>query len=450
MSLERRGSTREAFELGSDVEVAKRMLDEQEHRGGGPLVYTRGDLYQYRAQLGIWRVVPRFELERIVHEFDGSPIGHGGVLKVRQATVAGAIQRAHTIAADPEFFDKSVEGIAFSDCFVVVARGGPIEHPHAADHRATVAMPIAFGSGAKCDRFLRMLDEIFAGDADKPAKITSIRQFVGACLIGVATRYQIALVLFGVGANGKSVLLSIIEALFPSGAVASIPPQDLGQEYRRAMLAGVRLNMVNEIPERDVLDSEALKAVISGDLIVGRKIRDAPFAFRPTAGHIYSGNRLPGTTDQSHGFWRRLVPIEFGRVFAPHEQDPELAATIIRDELPGVARWAIEGAVEVQRAGRLMIPASADRARVRWQEQADQVRLFVSARLRASLECEIGGERLYSVYSAWAKANGHRPLASNKFAERLEEAGIGGRRTRHGKRWHVELVPDDTSRGDQP
>jgi putative DNA primase/helicase len=438
----RRGAAR-TFNLASDPELARALLDDLRALNDGDVVYTRGAFWQYAPDRGVWRNVERFTMERLVHAYDGAPFGKEGVLKIRQSTISGALSCAAAIVADSSFFDGAPEGISFADKFVKVSAAGLEVHDHSPEHRATVGLPFAFDAGIGCGRFLRALDEIFANDTDAAEKVQLIRQFIGAALIGVATRYQLALVLFGAGANGKSVLLEVFGALFPEGAVASIPPQELGQEYRRAMLAGVRLNLVNELPERDVLDSEAFKSVISGDLITGRRIREAPFSFKPVAAHLFAGNRLPGTTDQSHGFWRRLVPVAFTRTFAPHEQDAGLAAHIVRSEIAGVARWALEGAAEVLRAGGYRLPPSVIAAREEWRRNADQVRLFADARLAANANGDISGQALYEAYVAWAQRNGHKALASNKFAERLEMAGFEKKHTRTGNRWAVVLIPGE-------
>ena len=91
-----------------------------------------------------------------------------------------------------------------------------------------------------------------------------VREFFGACLLGIAPWYQRALIGVGVGANGKSTLSDVMLQCMPPGTTSAIPPQDWGQEYRRAMLMGKNLNSVGELPEREILASEALKSIVAG------------------------------------------------------------------------------------------------------------------------------------------------------------------------------------------
>jgi putative DNA primase/helicase len=421
-----------ALAIGSDAEVARHVLDVM--RGGGePIVFDRGAFHRYDPETGIWQALRRVDVECVVHEFDGLKAeADGKLFKANQYRVLGAVARAAAIASDDGFFAGATAGLVFANGFLSVSADGARLVPHAPEHRATARLAMPYDAGLRAPRFERFLHEVFAPDSDAAAKIELVQQFVGACLVGLATRFQAALVLVGEGANGKSVLIDVVKALFTADTLTAISPQDFGQEYRRALLAGSRLNAVSEMPEREMIESEAFKAIISGDLMTARHIRESPFTFRSMAGHLFAANGLPGTRDQSHGFWRRLLLVEFRRVFAPHEQDKTLAQTIIANELPGVAAWAIEGAVAALRQGRYTMPASVVAARDEWQRTSDQVRLFADDRLVPSQESKTAASVIYGHYSDWAKANGHHPLASNKFFPRLMALDLGIERRRSG------------------
>jgi putative DNA primase/helicase len=263
-------------------------------------------------------------------------------------------------------------------------------------------------------------------------------------MLEVATSYQVALVTLGDGANGKSVLTQVVEAAMPPGSACAIPPQDFGQEYRRAMLAGKLLNVVSELPEAEILDSESFKSVISGDSTTGREIRQAPFTFKPVAGHLFATNRLPGTQDQSHGFWRRFVVTTFNRIFQPHEQNRYLATELIKEELPAIVAWFLAGAQRALLRGALTIPESHQAALDTWRQRADQVRAFVDERCdRLPLNAEpyqwTPASNVYSRYRTWAQDNGHRAVASNTFGERMKHIGVGSKPSMTGNLYPVAL-----------
>lgn len=177
------------------------------------------------------------------------------------------------------------------------------------------------------------------------ARTPATYRFFGACILGIAPRYQRACLATGEGENGKSTLADIVIACMPAGTTSAIAPQDWGQEYRRAMLVGKHLNAVGELPEREIIASESFKAIVTGDPIVGRVIRESPIIFRPRAGHYFAANRLPGTSDQSEGFWRRLIVLTFNGSFeGDPTRDPEMGAKVMAERptivSPSIASYA--------------------------------------------------------------------------------------------------------------
>lgn len=426
------------FALGSEAEIAREVIEELQIAKVAP-VCDRGKIRIYRPAVGIWAELYPAEIRAVVARWDGEWIGTGGFnpdgtpkakpLKVSSAISKGVVDLVEVYSASPGFFDGAAPGLTFANGFVSVKGGRAHLEPFDPDQRSTDALPFVHEAGAIPNGFLKMLRECWRGEADLPERIALLREFVGACLLGLAPRYQRGLILVGDGANGKSTIQEIIRSLFDHGFVTAIPPQEMGQEYRRAMLSTARLNVVSELPEAEIMDSEAVKAVISGDLIIGRYIRNAPFSFRPRCGNIWAANALPGVRDMSRGFWRRWAVLTFGREFAPEEQDRELAARIIGSELPKIASWAIEGAACLESRGRYTEPASSTRAVEEWRLSADIVARFVAQRTVATPACKTGARELYQVFQAWALAGGHKPLSVTKFGRALKRLQI--RHSRH-------------------
>jgi putative DNA primase/helicase len=417
------------FSRGDHVELAQRLVNVL--RTQAPTEFVDGRFYQYEQQTGVFRMLESARLSRTVQAFAGTPTGEKKPkpLALRASDVTGALKLAADQAASPDFFASAKRGVAFADCFVEVEPSGIVRSAHSAANRARFAYPFGF----KCDvapaALLQFLADVFRDDADRHQKSLFLQEYLGVSLLGLAPKFQRVAVMVGEGANGKSVAGAIFERCMPTGSVCAIPPQDMGQEYRRAMLAGKLLNIVSELPESDILDSESWKAVVAGDTVTGRPIREAPFTFKPTAGHIYSANRLPGTSDQTHGFWRRLVVVPFNRVFQQHEQRPSLADDIVRAETPAIVAWAIAGAQRALAQGHYTLPTSATSALDDWRRAADQVRGFVdekTERLPTGTPISHGtpAAELYAKYRVWAADNGHKPLSSPKFAERMKLLGL--------------------------
>lgn len=131
-------------------------------------------------------------------------------------------------------------------------------------------------------------------------------------------------------------------------------------------------------------------------------------------------------------------------MFGEVDQEPDLAKRIVDAELAAIVSWFVLGAQRVLAHGGYTIPPSSAQAVDSWRRNADQVRAFVDActqQLAGGADTKDGepAEHLYRTYRRWAENNGHRPMASNKFAERMAQLGLPSTHTRYGNFYAVTL-----------
>jgi len=438
------------FTLGDEVEIARVACGDIEKEHG--LVHDRSKLWQYEPKMGIWRELESHQVDRIIHGYSGEMVLRGldrngdpkvSPLRISHRLCEGVSKVISSQKRRPMFFDQATDGLVFRNSFVRINADGVQTEDFDPDHRQTAYLPFDYSPGAFPREFVTTLRQCWRGDQDVDDKVSLLREWIGAALCNRATDYQKGLVLHGSGANGKSTVQEIIMAMFPAGTVTSIPPQDMENEYRRAKLSSSRLNCVAELPEADILQSEAVKAMIGGDLVSARYIREAVFEYKPRAAHLFSANALPGVRDMTAGFWRRWLVLTFDRQFKESEMDRQLAGRIIANELPAIASWAIEGAAELAARGYFDAPESSERAVNAWRHQADQVASFIEQRCKTDLQEGQKGEgasKLYNAYSQWAAQNGHRRMSRVNFGKRLKMLGVEKTRNAEGNVWQVQLT----------
>lgn len=448
-----------AFERGDSVELAREMLAELSAGSGHAVVYDRNQFWRYDPHRGVFAELSKAALYRHIASYAGRTIRgkKPRVLALSDTAVKGVLGAAAAYAAQPGFFDDAPRGVCFADAWVTARDGEVVAEEHAAAHRATHALDVRYDTAARVDQWRAMLRQVFRrevvdevgavvgedlGETEKA--ISLLQEFAGASLVGMAATWAVCLVLVGPGNDGKSRVLNVLRALFPATAVCSIAPNAWSRGFLLAELAGKRLNVVSELPSGDVQDGDRFKQVVAGDPVTAERKYEAPFTLVPEAGHVFACNELPGTRDQSRGFWRRFAVIPCTRSFAAHEEVKNIDRLVIREELAGIAAWALEGAARLQREGRYTTPRVSEEAKAEWQADSDQVRQWVAARCAVlppgtSSWREAGLEKLYPDYRAWAQSNGHTPLASARLAARLKVLGHE-HRTNIARLYRLELL----------
>ena len=116
----------------------------------------------------------------------------------------------------------------------------------------------------------------------------------------------------------------------------------LNDEKYLPELFGKMINVSGETPNAKCMNTDIIKAVVSGDWVTGRAVYQKPSKFKPYAKHYLGMNTLPEIDDNTHGMWRRIHVIEFPRKFSESEMDVELTGKLM-DELSGIFNWALEG-----------------------------------------------------------------------------------------------------------
>lgn len=305
--------------------------------------------------------------------------------------------------------------------------------PHVREHYRTTMIPVDYDPKAQAPRFVQFLHELFAPDDDGADKAQALLEMIGYTLMAHC-RHERFIILVGSGANGKSVLLSVLEALCGSDNVAGVQPSQFGNKFQRGHLHGKLANIVTEIEQGEVIDDAALKGIVSGEpTTVEHKFRD-PFQMRPFSTCWFGTNHMPHTRDFSDALFRRALVVEFNQVFKPENgnHDPHLKEKLMA-ERSGILSLALDAYSDALADGFTM-PASSEKARNDWRMEADQVAQFIED------ECEadrFGFEKVgevYERYKTWAQHAGiQKRVALKSFRDRLGRLGYGFRRDKKGR-----------------
>ncbi len=251
--------------------------------------------------------------------------------------------------------------------------------PHRRQDLLTRMAGAEFDPAAPCPRFMAFLQQIFADDA---AMIEYVRRLLGMCLTG-DVREQILPIWYGVGANGKSVLIDLVKAImgdFASNAPPNLLTQPRTQEHPTeiADLLGRRLVIASETEDAAAFKLQFVKRLTGDATLKGRYMRQDYFSFPRTHKLIVVTNNKPRVREDSEAVWRRLRLIPFDVVIPVHQRDPLLLSKLVA-EGAGVLAWLVEGCLAWQRQGLGEPPAVADATNM-YRAEEDNLGAFIEDR----------------------------------------------------------------------
>ena len=283
----------------------------------------------------------------------------------------------------------------------------------------TKILGVEFDHRATCPTWTRCVDEWTCGDVEL-AKFLQI--FVGYCLSGETT-FQGFLFLHGGGRNGKSIFVQVVEALLGDYAKTLNPDAlmlkhgDTGTNNEIARLAGARFVKSVELPEERTLNENLVKQMVGGDTLTARFLYGEWFEFQPQFKLFIVGNHRPIVRGTDDGIWRRVALVPFN---ARIEQPDEHLIDKLKNELPGILNWALEGWRIYQSKG-IQLPAAVEKESKSYRAESDIVGRFLAERCRFDKpNQDTSSKVLFSAFKAWADESGLRAGSSISFGRRLE------------------------------
>ena len=293
--------------------------------------------------------------------------------------------------------------------------------PHKREEYRTTQIPVSYDPRESSKRFQKFLAVIFESDQDADEKVECLLQMIGYTLMS-HSRHEKLIMLIGNGANGKSVLLAIIEALCGSSNVAGVQPSKFESSFQRAHLHNKLANIVTELSEGEKLADAELKSITSGEPVTVEHKYQHPFNMRPYSTCWFGTNHMPPTSDFSEALFRRAVIVTFNRTFQPHEQNPNLKDAL-ESELSGILNLALAAYAGALKNG-FTIPASSQQARNEWKLETNQVAQFVIDACDENPDAAENFSELYRCYKGWVHHNHLSLLTRKTFSSRMQRLGF--------------------------
>lgn len=281
----------------------------------------------------------------------------------------------------------------------------------------TYQLPFDYNPEAKAPIFFEYLDQVLP---DKQRQ-NILSEFLGYVFIRPSTlKLEKTLLLYGTGANGKSVFYEIVRNLLGEQNTSEYSLQSLTDDkgYHRAMIANKLVNYASEINGK--LETSIFKQLVSGEPVEARLPYGNPFTLTQYAKLIFNCNELPKDVEQTEAFFRRFLIVPFDVTIPEADQDRQLAQKIIKNELSGVFNWVLEGLKRLLAQKQFTDCEAVNQARKKYEIESDTVKLFIYENAyKSSSKGYISIKTLYQEYKEFCVDDGYRPVGKNNFIKRL-------------------------------
>ena len=296
----------------------------------------------------------------------------------------------------------------------------------------TYQLPFEYNKQAKAPLFEAYLNRVLP---DKECQKV-LAEYLGFVFIkhgSNALKEEKALILYGTGANGKSVFFEVISALLGSENVSSYSLQSLTNEngYFRANIANKLVNYASEINGN--LEASTFKQLVSGEPVEARLPYGQPFMLKEYAKLIFNCNELPKDVEHTNAYFRRFLIIPFNVTIPEDEQDKTLHTKIIENESSGVFNWVLDGLNRLLTQKHFSNCEAAKKAVEQYKTESNSVKMFLDENeyIKSSKK-HILIKDLYPLYKEYCIEDGMKPFNKKNFIKQLSNIGIVVERNSQG------------------
>lgn len=326
----------------------------------------------------------------------------------------------------------------------VLHLGLGVLRPEKQSDRISKRTAVPYVEGSKSPRWDTFITGITSDAHGKPnpdrLRVLQIR--LGAMLRGanVLTSLDIWL---GSGANGKSVLSSMLQAVLGeySGVIpaAAVLSAFRGRDSNAATptlarSVGKRIIFMAESADTAYLDEATVKSITGGDRFFSRNLYEAGGEYAVTFNLVLLTNNAPHVAQGDAALWDRLVttrfPCRWRRSGNANPADSGLpeedrwyadSAGTDSEFLRAILCWLVDGARMFALDGNVIGEEHALTSAA-YKASEDKLLHFVEdCGLMFEPDGVIPNDVLYPLYTEWARREGMSPPAANIFIKRLFE-----------------------------
>lgn len=311
--------------------------------------------------------------------------------------------------------------ITFKDAIVDLKSGAA--HERTEEWIEPVVIPVEWDPNAKCPTWMRCLNEWSEG---RPEWITLIQRMFGYCLMG-HRKYAKWFLLHGKVRGGKGTVCGVLRKLIGKSFIGT-SLEDLARPFGLYGIEHARVLSIGEVAEIRGQEAEAscrvLKQILGRDpMTIDIKyqspLRDVVAECVP----IMQANEIPKLPNKGMGLSSKMVPIPFNVSFLGRENHH--LSDDLQDEMPGIAAWAVQGAMALANEPRpeMRFPLTRDGITLleEYTSANNPVDDFMEEYFVPDKNGFVPSSVIYARWEMWVKRTGARRHSPRKLTQYLKE-----------------------------
>ena len=298
---------------------------------------------------------------------------------------------------------------------------------HDPKHWITKLAPVIYPPSADCKKWLGFMHFAFSGDQ---SIIDYVQKLIGYTLTGEISE-KILIILWGPDGNeGKTLLNNVFRGILGSDYCINIASDSLtsGRQHVRSDIGRLdgknRFATSSETDQALKFKEPLIKELTGDDVITARRLNANEREFRVHFKLILTTNHTPQLNLSDPAMADRVIVIPFLNPIPREKRIPNFAEILVREEGPGILRWAVEGAKRWYEEGLGTVPI--DQKDLRKISMTPTVKGFIKERCNTAPNLTAKTHDLYEAYKKFHAEVGceYEPISRTAFGSMLTSQGF--------------------------
>ena len=292
-------------------------------------------------------------------------------------------------------------------------------------------IPFAFEPEADMPQS-KVVFDFFASAIPDPVDQSTVMEFTGLSMTK-DTGFQKFLMFKGPGSTGKSVWISVMEAVIGRENCVSISLQNLNKRFYPTSLFGKLLNACADIPSTAMQNIDNLKKAVGEDTLLYEKKGQDPEKFRSYAKLVFSANEMPlNLDDKTNAYYRRLLVVEMNHVVDEKGRDPNLKRKMVA-EADYIIYCSMVALYCLYKRGYFSVSDHSKEVVEELHRSADSVKAFLDSMIVRKEGNRIERGEMYKLYCEYCKENDRQAHGRSVFYRMLQDKNYIIKRTSAGR-----------------